>query len=108
MIGSLPFARFMTGGKGFNVQAPEFGFGDIPRSAASQYLGGAFPQFQSQGLTSFESHKVLEQLKYYKTLHSQVTDKAVAEVQTQSQTQLQLTQLRPQLLYSHINLTHYL
>jgi hypothetical protein len=54
MIGSLPFARFMTGGKGFNVQAPEFGFGDIPTSAASQYLGGAFPQFQSQGLTSFE------------------------------------------------------
>ena len=53
MIGSLPFARFMTGGKGFNVQAPEFGFGDIPTSAASQYLGGAFPQFQSQGLTSF-------------------------------------------------------
>ena len=53
MIGSLPFARFMTGGKGFNVQAPEFAFGDIPVSAASQYLGGAFPQFQAQGLTSF-------------------------------------------------------
>ena len=53
MFGNTFLPRLLTGGKGFNVQAPEFGFGDIPVSAASQYLGGAFPQFQSQGLTSF-------------------------------------------------------
>ena len=53
MFGNTLLPRLLTGGKGFNVQAPEFGFGDIPASAASQYLGGAFPQFQSQGLTSF-------------------------------------------------------
>tara|TARA_R100001440_G_scaffold9066_2_gene17103 strand:- start:2154 stop:3293 length:1140 start_codon:yes stop_codon:yes gene_type:complete len=48
-----PITQFFTGGKGFDIKPPEFGFGDIPVSAASQYLGGAFPQFQPQGLTSF-------------------------------------------------------
>ena len=44
MFGSLPLARFLTGGKGFNVQAPEFGFGDIP-SGANQFLTGQFAQY---------------------------------------------------------------
>ena len=46
MFGSLPFARFLTGGKGFNVKAPEFGFGDIP-SGANQFLTGDFAQYAS-------------------------------------------------------------
>tara|TARA_R100001460_G_scaffold96505_1_gene138923 strand:+ start:282 stop:1406 length:1125 start_codon:yes stop_codon:yes gene_type:complete len=53
MFGAGPITQFFTGGKGFDIKAPEFGFGDIPVSAASQYLGGAFPQFTTQDMTSF-------------------------------------------------------
>ena len=44
MFGNTFLPRLLTGGKGFNVQAPEFGFGDIP-SGANQFLTGQFAQY---------------------------------------------------------------
>ena len=46
MFGNTFLPRFLTGGKGFNVKAPEFGFGDIP-SGANQFLTGDFAQYAS-------------------------------------------------------------
>ena len=30
MFGAGPISQFLTGGKGFDIKAPEFGFGDLP------------------------------------------------------------------------------
>jgi hypothetical protein len=46
IFGNTLLPRLLTGGKGFNVQAPEFGFGDIP-SGANQFLTGDFAQYAS-------------------------------------------------------------
>ena len=58
MFGNTFLPRLLTGGKGFNVQAPEFGFGDIP-SGANQFLTGQFSQYAnpinlSAGIGAFQ------------------------------------------------------
>jgi hypothetical protein len=57
MFGNTLIPRLLTGGKGFNVQAPEFGFGDIPNTGgANLYLANdpRYSQFVNSGINLSE------------------------------------------------------
>jgi len=57
MFGAGPISAFLTGGKGFNIKAPEFGFGDLPPNL-SGYFGAGMPAYSgavdlSKGIGAF-------------------------------------------------------
>lgn len=56
MFGAGPISQFLTGGKGFDIKAPEFGFGDLPPNMSGYF--GAVPAYSSaidmsQGIGAF-------------------------------------------------------
>ena len=56
MFGNTFLPRLLTGGKGFNVKAPEFGFGDLPPNMSGYF--GAVPAYSgavdlSKGIGAF-------------------------------------------------------
>ena len=56
MFGAGPITQFLTGGKGFNIKAPEFGFGDLPPNLSGYF--GAVPAYSgaidmSKGIGAF-------------------------------------------------------
>ena len=59
MFGNTFLPRLLTGGKGFNVKAPEFGFGDLPPDL-SNYFGVGMPAYSgrvdlSKGIGAFKN-----------------------------------------------------
>ena len=58
MFGAGPISAFLTGGKGFNIKAPEFGFGDLPPDLNLSGYFGAVPAYSgaidmSKGIGAF-------------------------------------------------------
>tara|TARA_R100000231_G_scaffold49342_4_gene42109 strand:- start:7257 stop:8492 length:1236 start_codon:yes stop_codon:yes gene_type:complete len=58
MFGAGPITQFLTGGKGFNIKAPEFGFGDLPPDLNLSGYFGAVPAYSgaidmSKGIGAF-------------------------------------------------------
>ena len=56
MFGAGPISAFLTGGKGFNIKAPEFGFGDLPPNLSGYF--GEVPAYSgaidmSKGIGAF-------------------------------------------------------
>ena len=56
MFGAGPISQFLTGGKGINIKAPEFGFGDLPPNMSGYF--GAVPAYSgaidmSKGIGAF-------------------------------------------------------
>jgi hypothetical protein len=59
MFGAGPISAFLTGGKGFNIKAPEFGFGDLPPDLTN-YFGVGMPAYSgrvdlSKGIGAFKN-----------------------------------------------------
>tara|TARA_S200002703_G_C3796806_1_gene246039 strand:+ start:266 stop:1465 length:1200 start_codon:yes stop_codon:yes gene_type:complete len=57
MFGAGPISQFLTGGKGFDIKAPEFGFGDLPPNLGN-YFGVGMPAYSgrvdmSKGIGAF-------------------------------------------------------
>lgn len=58
MFGAGPISQFLTGGKGFDIKAPEFGFGDLPPDLNLSGYFGAVPAYSgainmSKGIGAF-------------------------------------------------------
>ena len=58
MFGAGPISAFLTGGKGFNIKAPEFGFGDLPPNLSGYF--GEVPAYSgaidmSKGIGAFRN-----------------------------------------------------